>query len=347
MSALGLAALAVLAAVAAALVVIAALHLGRERRGPPDRTAPPARPKWFELLMAVGLLALLIALAVTVALDLTPASGAGGDWRGDIRSRVFLGIMLAGAALALLFLVVFLVGRLSRRDESGAAADAETAPGAATVESPAASRLIGLLLLALGLLVLGWSYLEPSGEAALVLRALYPASIAVAVVLLFDKATRAWTPKTPAEGVREWLLCDLAVLALVLGFVNLEHFESPESYRAFFWDLVHIVAFFLVFWLLDRTQIRGRFLVATAYLALLPLLLLLWRWRHEIEAPAEISWWSTVWPIFFLGLAFSVLEVIALIALRGRRGHPLLAIKDGLFVALYAAFLLAAVPDGG
>ena len=173
---------------------------------------------------------------------------------------------------------------------------------------------------------------------------LYPASIAVALVLLFDKATRSWTPKGSAESFREWLLCDLIVIALILGFLNLEHFEDRDTYRAFFWDVVHIAAFFLVFWLLDRTQFRGRFLVATGYLALLPLLLLLWRWLHEVEAPAELSWWSTVWPTFFLGLAFFVLEIISLIALRGGRSHLAPAIKDAVFAALYAIFLFAAIP---
>ena len=267
-----------------------------------------------------------------------------GDWRGETRSGVFLGVMLAAAALALVFLVAFLVARLSQRIDSGAAADAGAGVASATVGSPAGIRLLGLLLLALGVLVLGWSYLDPAGRAALVLRVLYPASIAVALVLLFDKATRSWTPKGRAEGFREWLLCDLVVIALILGFLNLEYFESRDTYRGFFWDLVHIVAFFFVFWLLDRTQSRGRFLVAVGYLALLPLLLLLWRWVHEVEAPAELSWWSTVWPTFFLGLAFFVLEIISLIALRGGRSHLVPAIKDAVFAGLFAVFLFAAIP---
>ena len=240
------------------------------------------------------------------------------------------------------------VAALGRQDDVAAVADpAATEP--TTVGSPAGIRLLGLLLLALGVLVLGWAYLDSTGQAALVLRVLYPASFAVALVLLFDKATRSWTPKGRAEGFREWLLCDLIVVTLVLGFLNLELFAERESYRAFFWDVIHIAAFFAVFWLLDRTQFRGRFLVAAGYLALLPLLLLLWRWLHEGEAPAEIpeiSWWSTVWPTFFLGLAFFVLEIISLVAQRGARGLLVPAIKDGVFVALYAIFLIAAARGG-
>ena len=349
MSPLAIVALVILAAVATVLVVIAALHLGRQRGRTADHAAPGRRPRWFELLLALLLLALLVALAVAVALDPAPDSAGAGGWRTELRSGVFLGVMLAAAALALMFLVVFLVARVAPGPASGASAapsgaGADGDEGTASVESPAAVRLLGLLLLALGVLVLGWSWLDPPEKAVLVLRLLYPASIAVALVLLFDKATRSWSPKGSAEGFREWLLCDLIVIALILGFLNLEHFEGRDAYRAFFWDVVHIAAFFLVFWLLDRTQFRGRFLVATGYLALLPLLLLLWRWLHELEAPAELSWWSTVWPTFFLGLAFFVLEIISLIALRGGRSHLVPAIKDAVFATLFAIFLFAAIP---
>lgn len=348
MTPLAIVALATLAVAAAVLVVIAAVHLGRERGREAARSARVPKPRWFEVLLAIVLLAVLVALALAVALEWSPELGAGRGWRTETRSGVFLGVMLAGAALALVFLVVFLIARVAQRGDTGAAPDI-AATETTTTGSPAAVRLLGLLLLALGVLVLGWTYLDPPGQAVLVLRVLYPASFAVALVLLFDKATRSWVPKGRAEGFREWLLCDLIVIALVLGFLNLEQFTDRENYRAFFWDVVHIAAFFLVFWLLDRTQFRGRFLVAAGYLAVLPLLLLLWRWLHEGEAPAEISdisWWSTVWPTFFLGLAFFVLEIISLVAQRGARGHLVPAIKDGIFVALYAIFLIAAAPGG-
>ena len=349
MTPLAIVALVILAVVAAVLVVIAAVHLGRERGREAARRARAPKPRWFEVLLAIVLLVVLVALALAVSLEWSPELGAGDGWRTETRSGVFLGVMLAGAALALVFLVVFLIARVVQRGDTGAVPDTATTEST-TVGSPAGVRLLGLLLLALGVLVLGWAYLDPPRQAVLVLRVLYPASFAVALVLLFDKATRSWTPKGRAEGFREWLLCDLIVVALVLGFLNLEQFDDHENYRAFFWDMVHIAAFFLVFWLLDRTQFRGRFLVAAGYLALLPLLLLLWRWLHEGEAPAEIpeiSWWSTVWPTFFLGLVFFVLEIISLIALRGTRGHLVPAIKDGIFVALYAIFLIAAARGGG
>ena len=353
MTPLAVVALAILAAAATVLVVIAAVHLGRERGRETGRSARAPKPRWFEVLLAIVLLTVLVALglavAVAVAPEWSPDLGAGEGWRTETRSGVFLGVMLAAAALALVFLIVFLIARVLQRSDTGAVPDTGAAPASPTMESPAGVRLLGLLLLALGVLVLGWTYLDGTGQAALVLRVLYPASIAVALVLLFDKATRSWTSKEGAEGFREWLLCDLIVIALVLGFLNLEQFDDRENYRAFFWDVIHIAAFFLVFWLLDRTQFRGRFLVAAGYLAVLPLLLLLWRWLHESEAPAEvseISWWSTIWPTFFLGLAFFVLEIIGLVALRSARGHPVPAIKDGIFVALYAIFLIAAAPSG-
>ena len=345
MNPFAIAALAILAVLAIVLVVIAALHLGRERSGTAAaRSVRIEKPRWFEVLLAVALLAFLAALALALGLEWSPEIRAGGGWRTDTRSGVFLGVMLAAAALALLFLIVFLIARVSRRAESSAAPDTGAAAGPPSAAHPSGARLLGLLLLVLGILVLGWTGLDSTGQAALVLRVLYPASIAVALVLLFDRATRSWTPKGRAEGIREWLLCDLIVITLILGCLNLEHFESREQYRAFFWDLVHIAAFFLVFWLLDRTEFRGRFLVAAGYLATLPLLLWLWRWVHEVEAAAEASWWSTVWPTFFLGLVFVVLEVISLVALRGARGHWIPTVKDGVFVALYAAVLIAAAP---
>ena len=215
------------------------------------------------------------------------------------------------------------------------------------MRDPAGSRLAGLLLVAVGFLLLGWVWLDPAARADLMVQVLYPASIAVAIVLLFDKATRSWTPKTRTEGFREWLLCDLILITLVLGFLNLKQLEARDAYGGFFWDMVHIAAFFLVFWCLDRTSMRGRFLVGFGYLVLLPLLLVLWRWVQEIEAPADPSWWSTIWPVFFLALAFFVLEIISLLVLRDPRGHVVPVIKDALFVVLYAVFLIVAVPGGG
>ena len=342
MSTIGIVALVVLAVVAAALVIVAAVRLGRARRPSPGEAAARKRPSWYEILLAVVLLLALAILAISFAVEVTSGGSASEGWRSGARSDLFLGVMLAVAALALLFLVAFLLARLPAtgtvppKSEAGAIQ-------AETVRDPAGSRLVGLLLVAVGMLLVGWVYLSPAARADLMVQVLYPATIAVAIVLLFDKATRSWTPKTPTEGFREWLLCDVILITLVLGFLNLKQLEGRDAYGGFFWDMVHIAAFFLVFWCLDRTSMRGRFLVGFGYLTLLPLLLVLWRWVQEIEAPAEPAWWSTVWPVFFLALAFFVLEIISLLVLRDNRGHIVPAIKDMLFVVLYAIFLIVGV----
>ena len=344
MSTIGIVALVILAVAAAALVVVAAVRLGRVRRPSPGEALARKRPSWYEILLAVVLLLVLVILAVSFAVEVTSVGSATEGWRSGARSNLFLGVMLAVAALALLFLAAFLLARLPAAGTTPPASEGG-AVHAGTVRDPAGSRLVGLLLLAIGILVVGWVYLDPASRAGLMTRVLYPATIAVGIVLLFDKATRSWTPKTPAEGFREWLLCDLILITLVLGFLNLEQFEGRDAYGGFLWDMVHIAAFFLVFWCLDRTSMRGRFLVGFGYLTLLPLLLVLWRWVQEIEAPAEIAWWSTVWPVFFLALAFFVLEIISLLVLRDSRGHIVPAVKDTLFVALYAIFLIVGVPS--
>ena len=346
MSTLGIVALVVLAVVAAVLVVVAAVRLGRARRPSSGEAAARKGPSWYEILLAIVLVLVLVILAITSVVEITSGGAASEGWRAETRSDLFLGVMLAVAALALLFLVAFLLARLPVSGPSARGGEGGTVQ-TETVRDPAGSRLVGLLLVAVGFLLLGWVWLDLAARADLMVQVLYPASIAVAIVLLFDKATRSWTPKTRTEGFREWLLCDLILITLVLGFLNLKALEARDAYGGFFWDMVHIAAFFLVFWCLDRTSMRGRFLVGFGYLVLLPLLLVLWRWVQEIEAPADIGWWSTIWPVFFLALAFFVLEIISLLVLRDPRGHVVPAIKDALFVVLYAVFLIAAVPGGG
>ena len=345
MSTFGIVALVVLAVVAAVLVIGAAVRLGRARRPSPGEAAARKSPSWYELLLAVVLVLALVILAIAFVVEIASGEAASEGWRAEMRSNLFLGVMLAVAALSLLFLLAFLLARMPVTTDATASGRESGAVRAETVRDPAASRLLGLLLLAVGILLLGWIYLSPAARAELMVQVLYPAAIAVAIVLLFDKATRSWTPKTRSEGFREWLLCDLILITLVLGFLNLEAFEGRDAYGGFFWDMVHVAAFFLVFWCLDRTSMRGRFLVGFGYLALLPLLLVLWRWVQEIEAPADPAWWSTIWPVFFLALAFFVLEIISLLVLRDNRGHVVPAIKDTVFVVLYAICLIAAVPS--
>lgn len=345
MGILDLVALVALALIGAVLVIVAAVRLGREQRPAPETAATDRRdPRWFEILLAAVFLSALVILVVVFAFQPTADGPAPEGWRTGTRSDLFLGVMLAVAVLSLLFLLVVLTTRLPARSLPAAPRSEGDAPPAGTVRDPAGSRLFGLLLLAAGILLLGWVYLDAVARADLMVQVLYPAAVAVAIVLLFDKATRSWTPKTRVEGFREWLLCDLVLITLILGFLNLRQLEDGDAYGGFFWDMVHIAAFFLVFWCLDRTSMRWRFLAGFGYLALLPLLLALWRWAQEIEMPPDLAWWSTLWPVFFLALAFFVFEIVTLLVSRDSRDHVLPAVKDTLFVVLYAAFLIAAVP---
>ena len=345
MGTLSLVALVVLAVVAAVLVVVAAIRLGRARRPAPGEAAARRSPAWYEILLAIVLVLALVILAVAFAVEIASGGGAASEgWRAETRSNLFLGVMLAVAALALLFLLAFLLARMPVSGRPAPSGESGPIP-AETVRDPAASRLAGLLLLAVGILLLGWIYLAPAARADLMAQVLYPAAIAVAIVLLFDKATRSWTPKTRVEGFREWLLCDVILIALVLGYLNLEQLESRDTYGGF---------------AVGHGARRRRsssssgasteppcvpgFYVGFGYLALLPLLLVLWRWVQAIESPAEPSWWSTIWPVFFLALAFFVLEIISLLVQRDNRGHAVPAVKDAVFVILFAVFLIAAVP---
>jgi hypothetical protein len=182
------------------------------------------------------------------------------------------------------------------------------------------------------------------------LQLIYPASLAVALVLLFDKATRSWSPKSHWAGLREWLYCDAITFLLVLGFIHLMRSGSSDNYTTLLWDILYIVLFFFVFWLLDRKLTRYRFLIAQGYLVVLPLLLLIWRASQLVPAAegtaaaGPLSWWDTIWPFFFLALIAFVLEIIALVASRQPENHPLPALKDIIFIVLYAILLISAIP---
>ncbi len=304
--------------------------------------------RWPQILLAV---VLLIVVALIVLWQFLPLDGAegtagGGRWRSDADARTFFIIMLAVAAGAILVFLATLVIRANPRlaatpaDDEDAAA--QTAP--ATVEMPSAARLFGLLLPIAAILLLCWIYLIPDRQYALMLYLLYPATFAVALVMLFDKASRSWSAKNGGESFREWLLCDLLVFFLILGFLNLLESNAGAKYESLIWDMLHLAAFLLVFWLLDRRLTRFRFLAAYFYLLLLPILLLIWRAVQGIPAAKDADWWSTIWPLFFLGVIFFVLELIAVIASSDREKQAVPAIKDAIFVVLVGLTLISAVP---
>lgn len=302
-------------------------------------------PRWYESLLAAALLVALLAI-VFMALNwgINQAPAGADDWRAGSKTTVFLVVLALIVGIGLLAFAIFLIGRFRPPLEAPVQARYSAEPAA--YATPSATRLLGLLVLVLAVLLLGWLYLSHEQRYALVRQLLYPASLAVALVLLFDKASRRWNPKSATENFREWLYCDLITFLLLLGFINLMRAAESASYRAFFWDLLYISLFFFAFWMLDRKRTPYRFLVALGYLLLLPLLLLVWRASQAVPA-ADGSWWETVWPLFFLTLIALVLEIIALLAARHSDNHTLSAIKDSAFFILYGALLIRAIPATG
>jgi len=272
------------------------------------------------------------------------------DWRQGARGQAFYVVMLIVGGLALLgFLIVLFAQILPAHAAFASTESAPTTPAPkpdqpGAVETPSGARLIGLLLLAIMYLLLNWIYLERGDQHALLTNLVYPASLGVALVLLFDKATRVWSVKTGAETVREWLMCNGFAFLLLLGFLNLRGAPADETYASMFWDFLAIVLFFVAFWIVDRKVTAFRFLVGYAYLILLPVLLIIWRTTQGLVVAEDLSWWSTVWPVFFLSIIFFVLEVILLIASRDTPRHGIGALKDVVFVVLYAIALIAAIP---
>ena len=302
--------------------------------------------RWFEYLLAVLALVGLVVAVIVVIVFLYP-SGIVLEtaWRGETRSMVFLVAMLVFGLGAL---VAFVIGMFVRRRVGVPAAGTEGGSASSvpnTVETPAGTRLLGLLVLVVAFLVLNWVYVDTIGQYRLMVGLVYPAVLGVALVLLFDKATRAWSIKAKGEPFREWVFCDAAVFLIFLGFLNLVQFAVAESYNALFWDLLNLVLFFLVFWLVDRKVTRYRFLVAYAYFVLAPVLLYIWQLVHTAEDVVEpVAWWSSVWPFVILAIIFMVIEIIALIATRGSQRQAGGAVRDTVFIALYGILLLGAAP---
>jgi len=302
--------------------------------------------RWPQIVLAAILLVVVVLALLWQFPPLDGSSGlaAGGSWRVDPDAWTYFTIMLviAGAAV-LIFLAALMIRSNPRLAKDLAEEDAEVAVPVA-VETPSSARLLGLVLLVIAILLLTWIYLTPDLQFVLMQQVLYPVSLAVAVVMLFDKATRTWSAKNGGETFREWLLCDLMVFLLILGFLNLHELKAGAEYEAFLWDMIHLIAFFLVFWLLDRKLTRVRFLIAYLYLTLLPVLLLIWRAAQNVETPEDAEWWRTIWPMFFLGVIFFVLELIAAITSSDRKKQAIPSIKDALYVILAAITLIAAVP---
>jgi hypothetical protein len=304
-------------------------------------------PRWYEFTLAIVLLAAIAALVIWLI-----SSGQQWvwgerffDWRSDPRAIAFAAIMIG---LGIIGLAVSLAYTVVQSAQSSAAPSAprskETVamqPTPVAAGAPVASplRLLGLLALVVALVLLCWIALPRAQQFGLLEQLIYPASLGVALVLVFDKATRAWGTKRSAETLREWLLCDLLVFLLVLAFLNLRGVAKPDTYAGSFWDFLNLVLWFAAFWAIDRGVARGRFLIGYGYLIVVPLLLLIWQIVGGTAAPA--SWWGTVWPFFILAAVFFILEAITLVASAGEK-QTLAAVKDALFVLLYAVLLIVA-----
>jgi len=328
---------------AAGLIVIYA------RQTAPSRPQPNA-PQWYGFVPALVLV--VAAAAVLVWLIARGGQWAWGEsipnWRSDPRTTAFTLVMVALALIGFVgaLAYTFLEGPAPQRPRSLTEAP-PAAPEAPKVRTPSRIGLLGQLLLAVAFLLMCWIALPRADQFALMQQLIYPGSFGVALVLLFDKASRTWGIKSNVDVVREWLFCDILVFLIFLGFLNLRNVEKPDAYAAVFWDLLNLVVFFAVFWLVDRNTSRLRFLAGYSYFILAPLLLLIWRAVQGISTPGELSWWGSVWPFFILGAIFFILEIITLPASRQPERRLLPAAKDGLFVLLYAILLIVAARTGG
>jgi hypothetical protein len=311
---------------------------------------PDQSPRWYEFTLALVLLAAIAAFAIWII-----SSGSHWvwgetieDWRSNDRTIVFAAVMVALAVVGLVVSLIYALVQSSQQEAparrggaatTGAGAEAAAPASAAVPPSPSPLRVLGLLLPVVAILLLCWIALAPATQFALMSQLIYPASLGVVLVLLFDKATRTWSLKPGTESVREWLLCDLLMFVLVLAFLNLRTAPKPETYAGSFWDLLNIVLFFIAFWAIDRTALRGRFVLGYGYLVVLPLLWLIWQSMLGVAGPT--SWWASAWPFVILAGLFLILEVVTLVASSGER-QTLPAVKDAVFVVAYAVLLIVA-----
>ena len=301
------------------------------------------KPKWFEYLLAVVAVLGLIAAVIAVIMYWYPfGADHESSWRSGTRPLVFLvGMLLIGVVA----LIVFIVTIASRRFSADRIPQEKILPDISQVEpvrAPAGIRLFGLLAVVVAFLALNWIAVDKSNQYLLMVYLMYPATIGVALVLLFDKATRAWSVKKKGESFREWVFCDGMIFLLFLSFLNLVNNGGAENYNALFWDVLYLTLFFFVFWLVDRKVTRYRFLVAYAYFLIAPILLFIWRIVRGVQLPETLSWWSTVWPFTVLAGIFLIIEIIALSVTRGSNRQAGGAIRDVIFIVLYGVFLLVA-----
>jgi hypothetical protein len=310
----------------------------------------PNAPVWYGFVPALVLV--VAAAGVLVWLIARGGQWVWGEslpnWQSDPRTKAFTIVMVALALIGLVGALVYSIVEASAQQPGRPRMEAPSvAPGTPALRTPSRIGVLGQLLLAVAFLLMCWVALPRADQFALMQQLIYPGSFGVALVLLFDKASRTWNIKSNVDVVREWLFCDAFVFLIFLGFLNLRSVEKPDTYAAAFWDLLNLAIFFAVFWLVDRNTSRLRFLAGYAYFIFVPLLLLIWRTIQGVPTPAELAWWGSVWPFFILGAVFFILELVTLPASAQPEQRALPAAKDGLFVLLYAILLIVAVRTGG
>ena len=315
----------------------------RQQAGVSGAGQPSQSPRWYEFTLALLLLAAIAAFAIWIISTGKPWVWGENieNWQTDTRTIAFAAIMVAlgviGLGVSLIYALVQSATAPAVRRPTAASAEPAT-PGTMPVPSPL--RILGLLLLVVAIILLCWIALPAAQQHGLILQLIYPATLGLSLVLLFDKATRTWGTKGGAETFREWLFCDLLVFLLVLAFLHLRGIAKPEAYTVSFWDLLNVVLFFAAFWIVDRTAARGRFLFAYGYLVVLPVLLLIW--DSVLGVATQASWWATMWPFLIVAAVFFVLEAVTLASSDGDR-QTLPAVKDVVFVVIYAVLLIVAV----
>ncbi len=317
----------------------------RQQAGVSGPGQPSQSPRWYEFTLALILLAAIAAFVIWIISTGKPWVWGESieNWQTDTRTIVFAAIMVAlgviGLGVSLIYTLVQSQQRPAVRRPVEASAQT-AATSAVALPAPSPLRILGLLALAVAIVLLCWIALSPMQQFGLLIQLIYPASLGVSLVLIFDKATRTWGTKGGAETFREWLFGDLLVFLLVLAFLHLRGIAKPEAYTVSFWDILNVALFFAAFWIVDRTAARGRFLFAYAYLVVLPVLLLIW--DSVLGVPAQASWWATIWPFLIVAAVFFVLEAVTLVSSDGER-QTLPAVKDVVFVVIYAVLLIVAV----
>ena len=192
-----------------------------------------------------------------------------GDWRSDTRTIIFAAVMVGArrdraCRFARLCAGPIISGARSRAGRSAATAESGAGRrGAGACAFAAACPRLAALVVAIVLLC--WIGLPSAEQYGLVAQLIYPASLGVTLVLLFDKATRTWGIKGAAETVREWLFCDLLVFLLVSPSSPARP-RQARNLRRSFWDILNVVLFFAAFWLVDRTAGARPFLLGYGYL---------------------------------------------------------------------------------